>query len=271
MAQLETLSRAVSVMDTAPEAGQLNGPNLMRHSTTARQMRRAASPTLQLPQVSVAVGGDIERQPSMTVVATANTASPFCTTVAMAAATPSILRELTDCSVLARSACSPAAAPSVTSAPLLRLSAKAFQLSHTLLSRLASSARSQQPPAQVPAGIVVPDTARHVADVRQPSRDVCMLIGSKSAMKSSIWQNQSRNLGGRNSIELSGSRGGASSLLLLAMEVAEGGCMLGLYVAFPTLMPQPLLAAVRESCEQLLRQVGAGEGGGSEVRQPLWG
>ncbi|GIL68748.1 hypothetical protein Vafri_21991, partial [Volvox africanus] len=32
-------------------------------------------------------------------------------------------------------------------------------------------------------------------------------------------------------------------------------CMLALYVAFPNLMPQPLLTAAKESCEQLLRQM----------------
>ncbi|GIM07977.1 hypothetical protein Vretimale_11971, partial [Volvox reticuliferus] len=43
-----------------------------------------------------------------------------------------------------------------------------------------------------------------------------------------------------------------SSLVLLAMEVAKRGCILALYLSFPTCMPLPLLASVRESCEQLL-------------------
>ncbi|GIL68766.1 hypothetical protein Vafri_22007 [Volvox africanus] len=160
-----------------------------------------------------------------------------------------------DGSYATRAARSPAGPTSATSAPVLYMSAKAFQLSQTLLSRLVSNAVAHRPPLQVPVGVIVPDTARHVADVRQPSRDVCMLIGAKGSMAGSIWQQSGAPGGFSGFADQSGSRCGPASLVLLAMEVAEGGCMLALYVAFPNLMPQPLLAAARESCEQLLRQM----------------
>ncbi|GLC72288.1 hypothetical protein PLESTF_001228000 [Pleodorina starrii] len=169
-------------------------------------------------------------------------------------------------------------ASAMLSLPVLFMSAKAFQLSHTLLSRLVGGARKRQPAVeqqQVPTGIIVADTARHMADVRQPSRDVCMLIGSKGAVTGTIWQQQqqpggsgsigSAGMGIHTVLDQSGGRSGPASLLLLAMEVAEGGCMLGLYVAFPTLMPQPLLVAARDSCEQLLRQVGREPGTGPDL------
>ncbi|EFJ40469.1 hypothetical protein VOLCADRAFT_108130 [Volvox carteri f. nagariensis] len=157
--------------------------------------------------------------------------------------------------------CSSVSPTSTVSAPVLCMSAKAFQLSHTLLSRLVCNARAQSPLVQVPRGIVVADTARHVADVRQPSRDVCMLIGAKGSMAAgSMWPHGGGGGGGAGSLgngfaDHSGSRSGPGSLLLLAMEVADGGCMLGLYVAFPNLMPMPLLTAARDSCEQLVRQM----------------
>jgi hypothetical protein len=48
------------------------------------------------------------------------------------------------------------------------------------------------------------------------------------------------------------------SLALFCVEVAAGGCSLGLYLAFPSLLPAPLLQAAYGSCEALLGQVGAG-------------
>ncbi|GLI66868.1 hypothetical protein VaNZ11_010859, partial [Volvox africanus] len=143
--------------------------------------------------------------------------------------------------------------PSAGPGHIQYMSAKPFHLSHTLLSRLVSNAVAHRPSLHVPVGIIVPDTARHVTDVRQPSRDVCMLIGS---MAGSIWQ-QNGSPGGFSGgfVDQSVSRRGPGSLMLLAMEVARGGCMLALYVAFPNLMPQPLLTAARESCEQLLRHM----------------
>ncbi|GIL57743.1 hypothetical protein Vafri_12889 [Volvox africanus] len=160
-----------------------------------------------------------------------------------------------DGSYATRAARSPAGPASATSAPVLYMSAKAFQLSQTLLSRLVSNAVAHRPPLQVPVGVIVPDTARHVADVWQPSRDVCMLIGAKGSMAGSIWQQSGAPGGFSGFADQSGGRCGPASLVLLAMEVAEGGCMLALYVAFPNLMPRPLLTAARESCEQLLRQM----------------
>ncbi|GIM01667.1 hypothetical protein Vretimale_6468 [Volvox reticuliferus] len=150
-----------------------------------------------------------------------------------------------------RTARSPAGPASAVSAPVLYMSAKAFQLSHTLLSRLVSSAAAHRSPV----GIIVVDTARHVADVRQPSRDVCMLIGAKGGMAASVWPQGGAPGSFSGFADHSGSRCGPASLVLLAMEVAEDGCMLALYVAFPNLMPQPLLTAARESCEQLLSQM----------------
>ncbi|GIL72928.1 hypothetical protein Vretimale_4573 [Volvox reticuliferus] len=144
---------------------------------------------------------------------------------------------------------------SAVSAPVLYMSAKAFQLSHTLLSRLVSSAAAHRSPLQVPVGIIVADTARHVADVRQPSRDVCMLIGAKGSMAGSVWPQSGAPGSFSGYADHSGSRCGPASLVLLAMEVAEDGCMLALYVAFPNLMPQPLLTAARESCEQFLSRM----------------
>ncbi|GIL68747.1 hypothetical protein Vafri_21990, partial [Volvox africanus] len=74
-----------------------------------------------------------------------------------------------DGSYATRAARSPAGPTSATSAPVLYMSAKAFQLSQTLLSRLVSNAVAHRSPLKVPVGVIVPDTARHVADVRQPS------------------------------------------------------------------------------------------------------
>ncbi|GIL42447.1 hypothetical protein Vafri_417 [Volvox africanus] len=215
------------------------------------------------------------------------------------------------------------------------MSAKAFQLSHTLLQRLlvarsscpatvaanaapivpataavaAFSSRStinRPPPPSLqslakspsslptpllPTGIIVVDTVRHVADGRQPSRDICMLMGAGNARPVSsvtgataagTWQHQQQRgsgteyiMGAANfstgaivtgtaaagfgsTLDLQQLPGGGnrcnspSSLVLLAMEVAKRGCILALYLSFPTCMPLPLLAAVRESCEQLL-------------------
>ncbi|KAG2454555.1 hypothetical protein HYH02_000400 [Chlamydomonas schloesseri] len=52
--------------------------------------------------------------------------------------------------------------------------------------------------------------------------------------------------------------GGAFSLVLFVVEVAEGGATLGLYLAFPSLMPAPLLEAAYESCGKLLNEMLAG-------------
>lgn len=162
--------------------------------------------------------------------------------------------------------------------PVVCMSAKAFHLSHTLLSRLVNNARQQQQQhadkvhapmhgqhQQLPTGIIVANTARHLADVRQPSRDVCMLLSASGP----AWQQQQQTgssiyAGGRPNALVDqspgGSRSAAISLVLLGMEVAEGGCHLGLYVTFPNVMPQPLLVAAQDSCQQLLAQVCA-EGG----------
>ncbi|GLI70650.1 hypothetical protein VaNZ11_015584 [Volvox africanus] len=222
-----------------------------------------------------------------------------------------------------------------TNSSVVCMSAKAFQLSHTLLQRLlversscpatvaanaapsvpatavvaTFSARSTinrlpPPPPQssaqspsslpaplVPTGTIVVDTVRHVADGRQPSRDICMLMGAGNAMPVSpstgataagTWQHQQQRASGTEYImgapsissgaiitgtaaaglgiglDLQQLPGGGnrcnspSSLVLLVMEVAKGGCILALYLSFPTCMPLPLLAAVCESCEQLL-------------------
>ncbi|KAG2489092.1 hypothetical protein HYH03_012318 [Edaphochlamys debaryana] len=163
---------------------------------------------------------------------------------------------------------------------LLSLSARAFHTSHTVLSRLAADpalapgpakallrahtsgedhdalaqAQAQaQHAAHVPVGIVIPDTAKHIADVLQPSRDVILLVGSKRAAAAPgvAWQQP----GGGSALDASAGTARSGSVVLLGLGLGGGGCLLGLYIALPLPLPGPLLEAVRDSARVLLERV----------------
>ncbi|KAG2483537.1 hypothetical protein HYH03_017591 [Edaphochlamys debaryana] len=216
--------------------------------------------------------------------------------------------------------------------PLLALSARAFRTSHTLLSRLAldpavcpatlaerallrsatvapgpsspgrpsggggsDSDREGDEEGQlegVPHGIVVPNTAQHIADVLQPNRDVILLFECKRAASCQQRMQPTPSLaseaapsealrahstataplsfaspGVNASMPYSavqrgnGGGPGCGSLVLLGLGLDPGpggpdgaptGCLLGLYAAFSVPLPEALLRAVRDSCRQLL-------------------
>ncbi|KAG2447863.1 hypothetical protein HYH02_007319 [Chlamydomonas schloesseri] len=178
---------------------------------------------------------------------------------------------------------------SLTSVALPVLSAKAFPLSHTLLQLVVaghagSAGKDVHEGSSSPvSGLLVADTASHLADVRQPTRDVCMMqrvvrrgawraaaaaaaasttatpappaaryaVGPAAAAAAGLIQPGAMHGGGSSS----NNSGDAFSMALFGMELAEGGSSLGLYLAFPSLLPEPLLVSTYGSCVALLEQV----------------
>ncbi|GLC70179.1 hypothetical protein PLESTF_000934700 [Pleodorina starrii] len=149
--------------------------------------------------------------------------------------------------------------------------ARPFQLSYSLLLRL----QMQQPRMQ---GIAVRDCARLVQDVNQPSRDVCLLMGSTGIASTSTVAaaasgilcdsacQPSTSYGFRDSdgvpapYQLYGggglhSGGGAVQSLALVGCDAGDGVTLAFYVCFPHRLPGQLVEAVRDSCQRLLERV----------------
>ncbi|GFR41861.1 hypothetical protein Agub_g2642, partial [Astrephomene gubernaculifera] len=171
-----------------------------------------------------------------------------------------------------------AAAAGLGAVPSLR--AKGFQLSHTLLQRMVTAPAAEAGRGQegVYGGLTVADCGRHVQDVHQPSRDVCMLMAggvrgadmTADASDSNIFAS-----------ERSTGRIAMQSLVLVGVDVGHvaptsqqqqgqgqqgqgqqggqqqeggggGGAILALYLAFPTKLPPLLVASAHASCRQLL-------------------
>ncbi|KXZ45086.1 hypothetical protein GPECTOR_58g534 [Gonium pectorale] len=178
-------------------------------------------------------------------------------------------------------------------APLVpSLRAKAFQLDHTVIQQMASARSEDEELAGVYLGAQIPNCARWVQDVRQPSRDVYLVmalgicsstVGSGGAEPATGGGGNVRALstgarshshgagaasaaaaalgtgggGSTNGAAGCGGSGGGSpvrSLALLGMD-AGGGAMLGLYLGFATQLPPQLLSAIASSCGQLLHKV----------------
>ncbi|EFJ44536.1 hypothetical protein VOLCADRAFT_95261 [Volvox carteri f. nagariensis] len=161
------------------------------------------------------------------------------------------------------------------------LVARPFQLSYSLLLRL----QMQQPRMY---GIAVQDCARFVQDVNQPSRDVCLLMGSSSSLPpvsqlASVPADSSGQPGSlygcRSCTEPTaaaaaaaagyGNGGAVKSLVLVGIDAGDG-VTLGFYVCLPHRLPGQLVEAVKDSCQNLLNRplpvvsstAGAGGGGG---------
>ncbi|GIL63273.1 hypothetical protein Vafri_17375 [Volvox africanus] len=171
------------------------------------------------------------------------------------------------------------------------LRAKGFQLSHTLLQRMVAAAEGRGQDG-VYVGLVVPDCGRHVQDVHQPSRDVCMLMAGgvrgadmtadasdsnmfaserstgRIAMQSLVLvgvdvghvgrqqqhQNAESNASGvaTASGASGGAAGGGGGGGGGGGASATPGAVLALYLAFPTRLPPLLVASAHTSCRQLL-------------------
>ncbi len=176
-----------------------------------------------------------------------------------------------------------AAAAAAASAPPPSLNAKPFQLDNTLLRDMAKQQQNQQEQQQqqrvdtcVLDGFVVADCAAWVQDLRQPTRDVCMLMASRNtttaaapapAAAAAAIPSQLSPVDGTAGAMLSACStageppagpSGARSLVLLGLDVGDGA-VLGLYLAFPTRLPARLLASAKDSCARLLRTVRPGK------------
>ncbi|KAG2422184.1 hypothetical protein HXX76_016223 [Chlamydomonas incerta] len=184
-------------------------------------------------------------------------------------------------------------AASAAAMVLPSLRAKGFQMSHTLLQRMVASAAAAAAggeggggvgPDGVYAGVAVADCARHVQDVHQPSRDVCMLMAggvrgadlTTDASDSNLFASERST--GRISMQSlvvlgldvgqpstaggggggDGGGGGAPGSPTSAGGAAGGGgggppgSILALYLAFPTRLPPLLVTSTHASCRQLL-------------------
>ncbi|KXZ47936.1 hypothetical protein GPECTOR_31g298 [Gonium pectorale] len=160
------------------------------------------------------------------------------------------------------------------------LRAKGFQLSHTLLQRMVSAAEGRGPDG-VFGGLAVADCARHVQDVHQPSRDVCMLMAGGVRGADMTADASDSNMFAS---ERSTGRIAVQSLVLLGVDCGPvlqsphasggaggggggggggadggggggavgGGAVLALYVAFPTRLPPMLVQSAHGSARQLL-------------------
>ncbi|KAG2497557.1 hypothetical protein HYH03_004304 [Edaphochlamys debaryana] len=159
-----------------------------------------------------------------------------------------------------------------SSCRLPQLRAQAFVLAHSLLEQWLAAEAASAPASQAvdaalvpgprdpsahggaagaghPAVTVVADTARHVQDVHLPSRDVLLLM--TSPQQPSAAGLLAGGGGGGPAVVASGVR----SLALVCMRAGGGGgseAVLGLYLCFPSSLPEPLLRDVGEACQSLL-------------------
>ncbi|GLC52836.1 hypothetical protein PLESTB_000673900 [Pleodorina starrii] len=169
-----------------------------------------------------------------------------------------------------------AAAAAVASGVVPSLRAKGFQLSHTLLQRMIAAAEGRGPDG-VYSGLAVADCGRHVQDVHQPSRDVCMLMAggvrgadmTADASDSNIFASErstgriamqslvligvdvgqvGQQHGGQADAASSGAGGGGGG----GGGGAAAGAVLALYLAFPTRLPPLLVSSAHTSCRQML-------------------
>ncbi|KAG2484999.1 hypothetical protein HYH03_016203 [Edaphochlamys debaryana] len=166
--------------------------------------------------------------------------------------------------------------PPMVAVPSLR--AKGFQLSHTLLQRMVTVVDGRGPEG-VYAGLAVADCGRHVQDVHQPSRDVCMLMAGGVRGADMAGDASDSNLFAS---ERSTGRILMQSLVLLGLEIGaplpyqlpvhcagaaatrsggdptggggvQGtGSVLALYLAFPCRLPPLLINSAHTSSRQLL-------------------
>jgi hypothetical protein len=183
----------------------------------------------------------------------------------------------------------------VPAGPVMALDARAFPTSNTLLQKLQKELHAQgtgagsagfttlaaagekEQASKCPAGVggpqakeqsalntarlhpglVVEDTAEWMNRPSNPSRDVCMMLVQRPSSSSAV--GSSHSVTPTTFVP-------ARSLVLLGFDVTQpmeqraASAVLGLYVVFPTRLPQSLLAAVRDSCNRLLATVRGAHG-----------